>query len=320
MATDPSTYKLNHTMLRVKDPKKSIEFYNFLGMKRINQLDFPGNKFSLYFLAYDSDSAVSCGKHWTDRQGLIELTHNYGTETQDDFKINNGNVEPHRGFGHVAISVDNIQAACKRLADAGYLFQKTLDQGSMNSIAFALDPDGYWVEIIGQKPLEEAVKFDTTDVSKYRMNHTMIRVRSAEATIKFYEQTMGMKVVRKLEFPAAQFNLYFLGYVQTLPNLRHDTEKGRLALAGSETLLEITCNYDDPGQYHNGNDDFKGFGHLCISVDDLDAACARLEVMKVNWKKRLSDGSMRDVAFIFDPDGYWIEVIQNEALKSRADW
>lgn len=72
--------------------------------------------------------------------GLIELTHNYGSEDDPDFKIENGNKDPYKGFGHIAISVDNIQAACQRLEDAGYKFQKKLTDGRMKSIAFALDP------------------------------------------------------------------------------------------------------------------------------------------------------------------------------------
>ncbi|OJD24088.1 hypothetical protein ACJ73_04549, partial [Blastomyces percursus] len=57
-----------------------------------------------------------------------------------------------------------------------------------------------------------------------------------------------------------------------------------------------------------------------VSVDDLDAACARLEEQKVAWKKRLTDGRMKNVAFVLDPDGYWIEIIQNEKLKNRSNW
>lgn len=57
-----------------------------------------------------------------------------------------------------------------------------------------------------------------------------------------------------------------------------------------------------------------------ISVDDLDAACARFESQNVTWKKRLTDGKMKNLAFIYDPDGYWIEVVQNEALKNRSKW
>ena len=54
-----------------------------------------------------------------------------------------------------------------------------------------------------------------------------------------------------------------------------------------------------------------------ISVDDLDAACARLEGLNVNWKKRLTDGRMKNVAFVLDPDGYWVEIVQNERFSSK---
>ena len=57
-----------------------------------------------------------------------------------------------------------------------------------------------------------------------------------------------------------------------------------------------------------------------VSVDDLDGACKRFEDQGVNWKKRLTDGRMKNVAFVLDPDNYWIEVIQNEKLKGRANW
>lgn len=135
----------------------------------IKKLSFPQAKFDLYFLAYDSPKAVSAGKSVWDREGLIELTHNYGTENDDNYKVNNGNVEPHRGFGHTCISVDNIQAACQRIEDAGYRFQKKLTDGRMRHIAFALDPDGSWVEIVGQKPLEETESVKETDLETYRM-------------------------------------------------------------------------------------------------------------------------------------------------------
>jgi hypothetical protein len=58
---------------------------------------------------------------------------------------------------------------------------------------------------------------------------------------------------------------------------------------------------------------------LGVSVDNLNAAMERLEGLEVNWKKRLTDGRMRDVAFILDPDSYWIEIIQNEKLKPKAN-
>ena len=125
----------------MKDPKRSLKFYEFLGLKVIHKLPQPDAKFDLYFLAYDSPKATSHGNHWTDREGIIELTHNYGTENDPNYKPCNGNKDVGKGFGHVCVSVDNIQAACTRLSDAGYRFQKKLEDGRMHNVAFALDPD-----------------------------------------------------------------------------------------------------------------------------------------------------------------------------------
>ncbi|KIX98431.1 uncharacterized protein Z520_05732 [Fonsecaea multimorphosa CBS 102226] len=323
--TDHSKWKFNHTMLRVKDPQKSIEYYNLLGLSLINKLDFPDNKFCLYFLAYDGPHSASKDAHWTDREGVIELTHNYGSESDPEFTINNGNKEPHKGFGHICISVDNIQAACQRIEDAGYKFQKKLTDGRMRSIAFALDPDGYWVEVIGQKPVEQTEDVKTTETSTYRMNHSMIRVKDPQKSLKFYQEVMGMSLMRTSEQKAGGFTLYFLGYPGDygIPK-PEDSPNGVNPLAGKEGLLELTWNYgtekEEGKVYHNGNDQPQGFGHIAISVDDLDKACAFMEEKGVNWKKRLTDGRMKNVAFVLDPDDYWVEIIQNERLKKSSDW
>ncbi|KAJ7029874.1 lactoylglutathione lyase-like protein [Mycena alexandri] len=321
MATDTAKYKFNHSMLRVKDPKESLKFYEFLGMKLIRKLEHPDAKFDLYFLAYDSPSAVSHGKHWSDREGIVELTHNYGTESDPEYKIVNGNTEPHRGFGHICVSVDNIQAACARLEEAGYRFQKKLADGRMRHIAFALDPDSYWVEIISFNPIETTAEIKETSVETYRMNHTMIRVKDQEKSLAFYKDVMGMKLKRVSENASAKFNLYFLGYGADAPDA---SPNGTNPVADNEGLLELTWNYgtesDAEFKYHNGNDQPQGFGHICVSVDDLDAACARFEEKGVSWKKKLTEGRMKDIAFVLDPDNYWIEIIQNENLKARANW
>jgi lactoylglutathione lyase len=319
----------------VKDPKRSIAFYEFLGMKLLERIEQKEASFDLYFLGYDSASAESGGKARSDREGLIELTHNYGTETDENYKITNGNTEPHRGFGHTCISVDNIQAACQRLEDAGCTFQKKLSDGRMRSIAFALDPDGYWVELIGQKPVAETESVKTTDTQTYRMNHTMIRIKDPERSLKFYQEVMGMAILRTSESKEASFTNFFLGYPRSrgVPTTSDATNP----CAVREGLLELTWNHgteEQEGQvYHNGNDEPQGFGHICmslltplsradisgISVDNLDAACERFDDLKVNWKKRLTDGRMKSVAFVLDPDNYWVEVIQNMALRPKSE-
>ncbi|RAH42244.1 lactoylglutathione lyase GLO1 [Aspergillus brunneoviolaceus CBS 621.78] len=314
MATDTSKYKLHHTMIRVKDPKKSLEFYQFLGLNQLQRLDFPENKFSLYFLGYNGPQSLQGGgSHFTDRNGVLELTHNHGTEEDPNYSVANGNTEPHRGFGHIAISVDNIEQACRRLEEAGYEFQKKLTEGRMRHIAFVKDPDGYWVEIIRRHDEDRGT---TTDPASYRFNHTMLRVKDAEASLKWYQEVLGLTLLRTSENEAAGFNLYFLGYPAANPELKKDAKN---PVAEWEGLLELTWNYGTEKQegqvYHNGNTEPQGFGHICVSVDDLNAACDRFEKLNVNWKKRLTDGRMRNVAFVLDPDGYWVEVVQNEALK-----
>lgn len=126
----------------------------------------------------------------------------------------------------------------------------------------------------------------------------MIRVKDPEASLKFYQETMGMKLLRTHEAKEAGFNLYFLGYGDA-PEI---SAEGVSPTANREGLLELTWNYgtekDADFKYHNGNDQPQGFGHICMSVDDLDAACARFEEKKVNWKKRLTDGRMKNIAFV----------------------
>jgi lactoylglutathione lyase len=102
------------------------------------------------------------------------------------------------------------------------------------------------------------------------MNHTMIRVKDPEKSLTFYQDVMGMKLIRTVEAKQASFNLYFLGYDEPQDKTGH-----------KEGLLELTWNYgtekDTDFKYHNGNDEPQGFGHICVSVDDIHAACDRFE-------------------------------------------
>jgi lactoylglutathione lyase len=143
----------------------------------------------------------------------------------------------------------------------------------------------------------------------------MIRIKDPKASLSFYQDTMGMTLMRTSENESAGFNLYFLGYG---PKPDESSPNGVNPVADREGLLELTWNYGtekEQGQvYHNGNDEPQGFGHIAVSVDNLDAACARFEEKGVNWKKRLTDGRMKHVAFVLDPDNYWIEGMSYERL------
>lgn len=191
----------------------------------------------------------------------------------------------------------------------------------MKHIAFALDPDNYWVELIGQKDVAETEGVEETDVKTYRMNHTMLRVKDIEKSLDFYQKKLGMSLLRTSENKDAGFTLYFLAYPGKLglPDTNSLPAPGNLS--DREGILELTWNHGTEKEadfaYHNGNDQPQGFGHVCITVDDLQAACARFESLGCNWKKRLEDGRMREIAFLLDPDNYWVEVVQNPDLKKE---
>ena len=134
----------SQTMLRVKDPVKSLAFYRALGMKLLEERHF--DDFSLYFLGSSCVPDNACRK--TMFSPVLELTHNHGTETQQDFSHYHGNEEGRQGFGHLGFLVDNVYAACDSIREFGYGFRKEPDGGSMKGLAFCYDPDGYSVEII----------------------------------------------------------------------------------------------------------------------------------------------------------------------------
>ncbi|CAG8555070.1 6101_t:CDS:2 [Acaulospora colombiana] len=75
-------------------------------------------------------------------------------------------------------------------------------------------------------------------------------------------------------------------------------------------LLEEKDNEDPDYVYDHDNTEQRGFGHIAIGVDNIEAACKRFEELQVEFTKRLQDGKMKNIAFIKDPDGYMIEIIQ----------
>jgi lactoylglutathione lyase len=126
--------KILHTMIRVLDLNKSIEFYEkAFGMSLVRKNDFPEGKFTLAFLAFDDRPDVT-----------IELTHNW--DQQEVYQHGNG-------FGHIALGVDDISKSCNEIKSLGYKVCR--EPGPMKHgttvIAFVQDPDGYMIELIETK-------------------------------------------------------------------------------------------------------------------------------------------------------------------------
>ena len=89
---------------------------------------------------------------------------------------------------------------------------------------------------------------------------------------------------------------------------------------GSEMCIRDRHNWgsenDDKVKFHDGNAEPKGFGHICFSVPDIYAACKKFEENGVEFVKKPDDGSMKGLAFIKDPDGYWIEIVQSKKVAN----
>lgn len=127
-----------------------------------------------------------------------------------------------------------------------------------------------------------------------RMLHTMLRVGDLDRSIAFYTQVLGMKALRRTDYPEGKFTLAFVGYGDE----------------SDHTVLELTHNWDTPS-YDLGN----GFGHIAIEVDDAYAACEA--VKKLGGKVTREAGPMKHgttvIAFVEDPDGYKVEFIQKKS-------
>ena len=128
--------RILHTMLRVGDLKRSIDFYtNVLGMQVLRQSDYPEGRFTLAFVGYGAE----------DKEAVLELTHNWDTAKYD----------LGTGYGHVALEVDDAYKACEEVKKRGG--KVTREAGPMKHgstvIAFVEDPDGYKIEFIQRKQL-----------------------------------------------------------------------------------------------------------------------------------------------------------------------
>lgn len=153
----------------------------------------------------------------------------------------------------------------------------------------------------------------------FRFNHTMLRVKDPERALAFYSHVLGMRVLRRLDFEEMKFSLYFLAKPDVEESLPEDVEARTRWTFSQRGILELTHNWgtekDPDFEYHDGNSQPQGFGHICFSVPNLEKAIAWFDANDVNYVKRPEDGKMKHIAFIKDPDGYWIEIVQAERMS-----
>ena len=131
---------------------------------------------------------------------------------------------------------------------------------------------------------------------RFRLAHTMLRVQNLELSLKFYCDILGMKVLRKTDYPDGKFTNTFIGY-------------------GPETefpTLELTYNWGQEEPYDKGN----GWGHICIETPDVYKACESMSSagIKITRPPGPMKHGTRIIAFCEDPDGYKVEL--NEKIQT----
>jgi lactoylglutathione lyase len=138
-----------------------------------------------------------------------------------------------------------------------------------------------------------------------RYLHTMLRVRNLDVALKFYQDALGLREVRRIDNDKGRFTLVFLCSEDDLETLK------KLPKTRGAPLVELTYNWDEE-KY--GEDRF--FGHLAYEVDDIYATCDKLMKMGVTINRPPRDGNM---AFVRSPDLHSIELLQKGDAKPPAE-
>ncbi len=132
------------------------------------------------------------------------------------------------------------------------------------------------------------------DTAKFRFLHVMIRVTDLDRSIDFYTKQLGMRLLRRKDYPGGKFTLAFVGYGE---------EK-------DSAVIELTYNWEQQHPYNKGD----AFGHLAIAVPDIYGTCTMLAEQGIRITR--APGAMKHgksvIAFIEDPDGYKIELIEQK--------
>ncbi|XRM39279.1 hypothetical protein ABZX51_002638 [Aspergillus tubingensis] len=144
LTTDTVGYRLNHFMLRIRDPQRTLHFYiDLMGMRTIFTMN--AGPFTMYYLGYPptpSDRAdlyawasrVANVRELTQTIGLLEFYHTHGTEKDKEFRVSTGNLPPNLGFGHLGFTVPDVPAAVERLRGQGVHVLKEVGDSSRGSV------------------------------------------------------------------------------------------------------------------------------------------------------------------------------------------
>ncbi|KAJ8045443.1 Lactoylglutathione lyase [Holothuria leucospilota] len=146
-----------------------------------------------------------------------------------------------------------------------------------------------------------------------------MRIKDPRKSLDFYSRVIGMRLLGIIDAPNCQFTLYYFGFCEESKIPTDKVARKKFAASFPGALELMYCYGTDTDEnftgYHDGNKDPKGIGHIGIYVPDVYAACERFEKLNVPFIKKPDSGKLKGLAFIQDPDGYWIEILNEKFLK-----
>lgn len=253
--------RLLHVVYHVGDLDKTIKFYTeCLGMELLRKRDIPKEKYRNAFLGYGPEYS-----HF-----VVELTYNYGVEKYDIGT----------GFGYFGIAVKDVNKTVEMIAARGGKVTREEGSENDNSIAFVEDPDGYKFELIQ--------KLEVSDP----LCKIMLRVGDINRAINFYENALGMKLLRKRDLPKSKSTIAVIGY-------------------GSESstpVLELTYN-SGISEYTKGN----AYGQIAVGTDDVYKTANAVRLL--GGKIIIEPGPLpiinTKITAFLDPDGWKSVFVDN---------
>ncbi|CAK8531103.1 unnamed protein product [Lathyrus sativus] len=264
-----------HAVYRVGDLDRTIKFYTeALGMKLLRKRDVPEERYANAFLGFGSEQT----------NFVVELTYNYGVTSYDIGT----------GFGHFAIATPDVYKFVEGVRAKGGIVTREPGpvSGGSTVIAFVKDPDGYIFEILERASTPEP------------LCQVMLRVGDLERSIKFYEKTLGLKLVKKVDRPQYKYTLAMLGYAE-----EHET-----------IVLELTYNYGVT-EYTKGN----AYAQVAIGTDDVykSAEVVNIVTQELGGKIARQPGPIpglnTKITSFLDPDGWKTVLVDNQDfLKELA--
>ncbi|KAK9836940.1 hypothetical protein WJX81_001344 [Elliptochloris bilobata] len=259
--------RMLHAVYRVGDLDQTIEYYKkHFGLKQLRYRDIPEEKYTNAFLGSGDERT----------NFALELTYNYGKDSYD----------LGTGFGHFALAVPDVYKTVESIKSAGGKVSRDAGpvKGGSTHIAFVDDPTGYKWELIQRSgPIPEPIA------------QVMLRVTDLDASIKYYTEALGCKLLRKKDNPEYKYTLAFLGY----------------GPEDESTVFELTYNWDKKSY-----DNFKGNAYAQVAISTTDvyktAEAIRAAGGTITREPGPLPGLGTKILATTDPDGWKVVFVDNE--------